>query len=356
MVRVRHGSDTRVMTTNRAIHRLFSLLALFLVLGAAACGGDDESPPGTAGVPASTDATYTTQAFVLPFEVTVPTWLPAEANVDEPNFVTWEPDSPADPAVRFLVPVEVYPPGGTGPSPPPADYVEYLLGQREHGATFSDVVETTVDGRPATLVTATVADRLDGSLGCPAADVPAPDCFGLQPDLLLRLAVVDAGENPLLAWLRLDGTAGDDATSHIVAFEEMLTSLRFRDHGAPAEAASPAVATPIDGVWTTSITRDQLAGSPLLLDAAEVNDENWGDMTFTFERGRFIFEQENPRGSYSAAGAVRVDGTTLRLDLENGERFAMRWSVDGDELTLARDEALGISPTPFVLTPWTRQR
>ena len=33
----------------------------------------------------------------------------------------------------------------------------------------------------------------------------------------------------------------------------------------------------------------------------------------------------------------------------------MRWSVDGDELTLTRDEALGIAPTPFVLRPWARQ-
>ena len=33
----------------------------------------------------------------------------------------------------------------------------------------------------------------------------------------------------------------------------------------------------------------------------------------------------------------------------------MRWSIDGDKLTLTRDESLGIGPTPFVIKPYTRQ-
>jgi hypothetical protein len=115
--------------------------------------------------------------------VIVPDLFPTEATTDTANFVTWETGTEGDPAVRFLVPVNVYVPGETEATPPPADYLTYLLGQSKDGATFSDQSETTVDGRPATLVTATVEDSLDGSLGCPTEDVAADECFGLQPDL-----------------------------------------------------------------------------------------------------------------------------------------------------------------------------
>jgi hypothetical protein len=139
--------------------------------------------------------------------------------------VTWEAGS-VDRALRVLVPVSVYPPGGTGRTPPPADFLGYLLAQREHGAEFSDITETTVDGRPATIVTATVADHLDGSLGCPDEQLPAPDCFGLQPELILRIAVIDTGEQTLLAWVR--DTRGDGSTApEYESFMEMLATLRF---------------------------------------------------------------------------------------------------------------------------------
>jgi hypothetical protein len=31
-----------------------------------------------------------------------------------------------------------------------------------------------------------------------------------------------------------------------------------------------------------------------------------------------------------------------------------RWHIDGDTLTLERDEALGEAPTAMILNPWTR--
>jgi len=39
----------------------------------------------------------------------------------------------------------------------------------------------------------------------------APDCFGLQPDLVLRIAVVDVGDKALLIWLRNDRNSTADA-------------------------------------------------------------------------------------------------------------------------------------------------
>lgn len=326
-----------------------------LALGA--CGGDsDDAAPADATTTTELEGvSYSTKAFVLPFDVTVPELLPAEATTDTANFVTWDSATEAEPAVRFLVPVNVYVPGETEATPPPADYLAYLLGQSEDGATFSDQAETTVDGFPATLATATVADSLDGSLGCPAEDVTADECYGLQPGLTLRMAVIDADGTTLLAWLRHAGTEEvGDAPAEFAAFEGMLASISFRDESPVTTEAPAGVATALDGVWTTSVTEEELASSPLLYEADEVNDQNWGDLTFTFDEGRFTYTQANANDSYESAGTFTVDGDTVDLRLDNTEHFAMRWHIDGDTLTFERDDALGIAPTPLVLKPWTR--
>jgi len=100
---------------------------------------------------------------------------------------------------------------------------------------------------------------------------------------------------------------------------------------------------------------DELAQSPLLYDAGELNDENWGQLMFTFEHGRFTSTQTNPKATWSGSGAVRVDGDTVSLALDNGEHFVMRWNLKGNQLSFARDESLGIAPTPFIIKPWSRQ-
>jgi TRAP-type C4-dicarboxylate transport system substrate-binding protein len=65
---------------------------------------------------------------------------------------------------------------------------------------------------------------------------------------------------------------------------------------APSSAA-PATAnqqaTALDGVYRTSFTREELANSPALTDPAEISDQNWGDFTLTFDRGRVTFTQRN---------------------------------------------------------------
>ena len=127
----------------------------------------------------------------------------------------------------------MYLPGATSPTAPPDDYLAYLLGQAEHGAIFEDVVETTVDGRPATIMTATTPTSLDGSLGCQEEAMPAADCFGLQPDLILRMAVIDTDAGPLLVWVR-DIRGADDRDLEYDSFDAMLASLRFREAVPPA--------------------------------------------------------------------------------------------------------------------------
>jgi len=223
---------TRQRRTPRRDSSIVAVLGVLAALALGACGGDpkDAEAVEASSTTASQGGSYSTQAFIVPFDVMVPDLFPTEATTDSANFVTWETGNEADPAVRFLVPVDVYVPGETEATPPPADYLTYLLGQREDGATFSDRTETTVDGMPATLLTATVEDSLDGSLGCPAEDVAAEECYGLQPDLTLRMAVIDAGDVTLLAWLRHAGTEETgDAAGEFAAFEDMLATVSFRD-------------------------------------------------------------------------------------------------------------------------------
>ena len=92
-------------------------------------------------------ATYSSTSFVVPFEVTLPRWAAPEPAITEPNFVTWE-GTDADRGTHVLAPVNLYPPGSTTTTPLPDDYISYLMSQTGHGATFSDVTETTIDGLP----------------------------------------------------------------------------------------------------------------------------------------------------------------------------------------------------------------
>jgi hypothetical protein len=38
----------------------------------------------------------------------------------------------------------------------------------------------------------------------------------------------------------------------------------------------------------------------------------------------------------------------------NNEKFVCRWSLQSDTLTLIRDDAIGLCPTPLRVKPWTR--
>jgi TRAP-type transport system periplasmic protein len=114
----------------------------------------------------------------------------------------------------------------------------------------------------------------------------------------------------------------------------------------------------IDGVYRTTVTRNALERSPLLYEPGEVNDENWGELTLTFDDGRVTFEQENDVTSTSTSGTYELDGDTVVLDFTEGvnagETFAVRWSLFRDKLTFTRDQALGAIPTPYLIEPWNR--
>jgi TRAP-type C4-dicarboxylate transport system substrate-binding protein len=122
----------------------------------------------------------------------------------------------------------------------------------------------------------------------------------------------------------------------------------------PTANAADQQATALDGVYRTSFTREELAKSPLLTDAGEINDQNWGDFTLTFDRGRVTFTQRNDVENSSTSGTYTLDGKAITFKFTEGvnaeETFSGRWSLYRDVLTFER----GWLPTPYVLKPWRR--
>jgi hypothetical protein len=363
--RGKHPIQPRRATAWPPIGLLGVLIAAGLLATACSAGSADAGPAGTpvptpvassTATPAASGATYTSQSFVVPFQVTVPAWLPVKADQDRPNFLTWE--RPGLPAVRFLVPVAVYPPGSTETSKPPQDYLSYLLNQAKSGAQFSDQAQTTVGGRPATILTATTGQSLDGSIGCPEAKQTAEDCFGLQPDLSVRLAVVPFDDKVLLVWLRTElGADQKDAAAKLASFQDMLASVNFTG-GSPkpsVSSAQSAAVTPVDGVWSASWTYEELKKSPLRYrdGDGELNDENWGTLTLTFSRDKATEEISNSRFKGEDAFTYTVDGDVVTFQRGN-EQFVMRWKITGDKLRFVRDDTLGVGPTQYLIKPFVR--
>jgi hypothetical protein len=229
-----------MMATSQRRTVMVSLCAVAL-LAVSGCGGGGttssaSSPATTSATVASSAAgqTYSSKALVLPLTVTVDSALKSPPNPDSHNLLSWDAAASDANKVRFLVPVNLYRPGSFVPQAVPKDYLKYLQGQTKDNVEFSDVTKITVDGHPATLmnVTRTIDAAhpegfFDGSLGCPKPDAEQGEgCFGIQPDVLARIAVIEVGGTTLLAWAR---TAKDNPDKAFFAmFERMLTSVRFR--------------------------------------------------------------------------------------------------------------------------------
>lgn len=210
------------------------VLALVALAACSATPTAGDASPAAASSSAHAPAEYSTTQFAVPLTVSVGSELDGpEPAADTPHLLYWD-GSADDTKVRFLDPAVTYAPGTTSPMAPPGDFVGYLHQQEQNGFELSDETTRTVDGHPATLLTATSQDApgssYDGSLGCVAADTPLEDlagCFGVQPEYSLRLAVVDLDGHPLLAWAR---TSSDDpdAAGFFAEFEQMLDSVHLR--------------------------------------------------------------------------------------------------------------------------------
>jgi hypothetical protein len=190
----------------------------------AASSGSAASLPSSS---ASGGPRYTTVKFAVPLSVSVaPVLIPTPTD-ETPGLLSWTAIGNANNKVRFLVPAEVYPPNAAHASPPPKDFLGYIKGLADRGAVYGDMSTKSVDGVQATLVTAKATQSLDGSLGCPTIGADrSQDCFGLQPDFALRIAVLDVSGKPLLVWARTDVQSPDAA--FIAAFEDMLATVAFK--------------------------------------------------------------------------------------------------------------------------------
>lgn len=322
-----------------------------VLLGLVACA------PGTAPGPetdqtspsASPADTYINHSFVVPFALDPPSWI---ISVPVPTwatsrYVTWE--SPGGgPAVRIVAPSSVFRPGSTRRAAVPKDYLAYLLDQQQDGAVFTDRVDRDIGGQPSTVVTATSKKALYGSLACYEPEQQAHDCLGLVPELKLRIAVIPHEKQPLLIWLRDNADiAPDDFASHVARFDAMLDSLTFNPPAAPT-STKPSATGVIDGIWTSTSTRAELVSTA---DPGEVNDGNWGTFTLDLRDGTGVETMTNDIESYRFDIAYHLDGDVLTVERDNGEHFVMRWKLVDDQLVLARDDALGVVPIPFVLKP-----
>lgn len=221
-----------MMATTQRRTVMVSICAVAL-LAVAGCGGggttSSASSPSTTVASSAESQTYSSKAFLVPLTVTVDPALKSPPAADSSHFLTWLASEPPVRAVRFLVPVVVFPAGKETPQAPPKEYLKYLMAQAKGGALFTNVTKTTVDGHPATLMDAigTAPEGfLSGLLGCPKrTSNKHKDCFGLQPGYVLRLAVIDVGDTTLLTWATAPGARDEE---FFAMYERMLQSVRFR--------------------------------------------------------------------------------------------------------------------------------
>jgi hypothetical protein len=128
-------------------------------------------------------------------------------------------------------------------------------------------------------------------------------------------------------------------------------------------AATPSpvptvIDSPIVGSYTTSFTKEELAASPYLYDIGEVNDENWGELTITFEPdGRVSATQTNAIASSATSGTYSLDGDHILMAFDEGDSFGDtfggRWSLFRDTLTFERSGPV-VLPTWFLVKAWIR--
>ena len=136
--------------------------------------------------------------------------------------------------------------------------------------------------------------------------------------------------------------------------------LSCRGNTKPASQEEPAEAD-LEGTFKTKVTEDELSNSPLLYDEAEINDENWGELTLRLADGHVTYTTKNDRAGFETTGTYTTDGDVIKFQFDDlGETWGFRWSLYRGTLKLERDEAkIGpgeefAAPTPLLINPWER--
>jgi hypothetical protein len=190
-------------------------------LSAALTAPADSPAPPSATPPTSAPTTagiaFQTRFFSPSLDLAVPSFVKPVPDEESAHFLTFFA-ADGSRAIRIMEPVSIYRPSESEASVVPADYVAYLDGLSSVGVQLTDRVETTVDGHKTTIETAASGQTFDGSIGCPRKGLAAADCFGVGDELILRIAVIETEDGPLLAWLRLRVADAPDMTMEAANF------------------------------------------------------------------------------------------------------------------------------------------
>jgi hypothetical protein len=122
-------------------------------------------------------------------------------------------------------------------------------------------------------------------------------------------------------------------------------------------------ATPIDGVYVMTTTREEAAAAD---PSGEPASENYGRWRFVLDHGRLSYTQSSEGASRWTKAKYQVRGDELTFEVtsyggeapngaaeKTGELFTFRWSRYRDRLTLEPVKGK-ISPENFRAKPWRR--
>jgi TRAP-type C4-dicarboxylate transport system substrate-binding protein len=185
-------------------------------------------------------------------------------------------------------------------------------------------------------------------LGTSFVEVTPAQLAALQASVQPVYRAIERGAGNRAAIERIRELKGDSRP------DELSCAPRDTPNPQPTQAARE-----LEGTYVTSFSEQELAESPLLMDAGEINDENWGDFTLRLSNGHVRLTQRNAQGhsEWWPSGRYTTDGDAIEFHSPvTGETFAYRWSLYRGTLEFERDETLGIGPTSLLVKPWRRVR
>jgi TRAP-type transport system periplasmic protein len=118
--------------------------------------------------------------------------------------------------------------------------------------------------------------------------------------------------------------------------------------GPEPELVAAGVPTPIDGVYRSDITLEQLRGTPGL-EPGENHPGNVGRFRMELRNGSFRITGSSDR--VDQEGTFAVKGDVLTFQWSGEASFSYRWSLYRGVLSLRK---LGAGPTFFAVHPWRR--
>jgi hypothetical protein len=103
----------------------------------------------------------------------------------------------------------------------------YLRSLRRAGASIGNVKATAVARRRVTLMTITTRRALVDALGCQTRAASPAECYGLQTELALRVAVIAVRGRTIVSWARA-AVSSPTRAKFFADYDAMIAHLTFR--------------------------------------------------------------------------------------------------------------------------------